>query len=363
MLPDDFLPIQPADLNDRSRNTGVTLDEVSPFADRRQLVRSSDELILDRHYGLAYHAMELRPAAIWGRTAELPVYSGDNLANFGFLRVPFRRIPRLIVRSRVDIEGLLVAIRSADPNLRMLFRGQTTEHVIKRAPETSRWLFGEDAVLEPSLTTSASRRHPALEQVLPEWSALLNVFLVEACGMEGQQEYEDFTGGFGFPLSALALAQHYGLPTSGLDVTDRLDVALFFALMKFDKPAGSYRATYSPETEFKNMPVLYLLFPPEQQQFDYERFRAEGFPRGRPDAQSARFMHMGWGYADNACAERIFLALYLHPDGDYGPIPSPAQLFPKGADDPFGYFLENTRLSTFPDAFRQVIEKGFYTVA
>src|ERR1700750_2098824 len=101
----------------------------------------------------------------------------------------------------------------------MLFRGQTTEHFITRSRVTSRWLFDEDEVLEPSLTTSASRRRPALEQVLPEWCALLNVFLIEACGMEGEPQYEDFTGGLGFPLFALALAQHYGLPTSGLDVT------------------------------------------------------------------------------------------------------------------------------------------------
>ena len=363
ILPDDFVPIQPADLKDVARNAGVTVDELSPFADRRELARAGDELILDRHYGLAYHAMELRPAAIWGRTADLPPYSGDHLANTGFLRVPFRRIPRRVVRNRAEIESLVGAIRSADPNLCMLFRGQTIEHVIPRSPETSRWLFGEDAVIEPSLTTSASRRRPALEQVLPEWSALLNMFLIEACEMEGQREYEDFTSGFGFPLFALALAQHYGLPTSGLDVTDRLDVALFFALMKFDKPEGSYRATYSRQTEFKKMPVLYLLFPPEQQQFDYEQYRAGGIPRGRPDAQSARFMHMGWGHADNGCAERIFLALYLEPEGDYGPIPTPAQLFPKGADDPFGHFLEHTNARSFPEAFKQVLESGFYTVA
>jgi len=181
--------------------------------------------------------------------------------------------------------------------------------------------------------------------------------------MEGQQEYEDFTGGFGFPLFGLAIAQHYGLPTSGLDVTDRLDVALFFGLMRFDKPAGRYRATYSRQTEFESMPVLYLLFPPEQHQFEYERYRAAGFPRGRPDAQSARFMHMGWGHADNACADRIFLALYLDPEGDYGRIPSPGQLFPKGADDPFGHFLEHTDTRSFPEAFKQVLDKGFYTVA
>lgn len=362
ILPDDFVPIQPIDLKDVTRNAITTIDEVSPFADRRQLVRADDELILDRHYGLAYHAMELRPAAIWGRTVDLPTYSGDSLANSGFLRVPFRRIPRHVVHSRAEIKNLIATIRSADPNLRMLFRGQTTEHTIKRSRETSQWLFGEDAVLEPSLTTSASRRRPALEQVLPEWCGLLKLFLIEACEMKGRDDYEYFTEGFRFPLFALALAQHYGLPTSGLDVTDRLEVALFFALMNYEKPEGSCQATYSRQTKFKSMPVIYLLFPPEQQQFDYEQYRVEGFSHGRPDAQSARFMHMGWGHTINTCAERIFLALYLDPEGDYDPIPTPAQLFPKGANDPFGDFLEHTDIRVFPRVLKQVIENGFYIV-
>jgi hypothetical protein len=361
-LLEDFAPIQLADLTDVSRNAGITVDEVSPFADRRELVLAGDELILDRHYGLAYHSMELRPAAIWGRTDNLPSYSGDHLANSGFLRVPFRRIPRRVVRSRNEIEDILKTIHSGDPNLRMLLRGQTAEHVIRRSPEASLWLFGEDVVIEPSLTTSASRRRPALEHVLPEWCALLNVFLIETCGMDGKQQYDDLVSGFGFPLFALALAQHYGLPTSGLDVTDSLDVALFFALMQYDKPSGSNRASYLRQTESESMPVVYLLFPPEQQQFDYERFRAADFPRGRADAQSARFMHMGWGNADNSCATRIFLALYLDPGGDYGSIPSPTQLFPRGVDDSFAAFLECANTGALPSALKQILDNGFYVV-
>lgn len=361
ILPDGFVPIQLANLKNLSRNAGVTVDEVSPFADRHHLAWSSDELILDRNYGLAYHAMQLDPAAIWGRTSDLPSYSGDHLANFGFLRVPFRRIPRRLVRSRAEIEDLLAVIKSAVPNLRMLFRGQTSEYLIKRSSETSRWLFGEDGVSEPSLGTSASRRHPALESVIPEWSALLNIFMIET-GMQGQRKYEDLFGGYELPLFALALAQHYGLPTSGLDVTARLDVGLFFALMKFNKLGPGFQAAYSRKTDSDVMPVLYLLFSPEQQQFGYEQFGLASFLRGRPHAQAARFMHMGWGHAVNACAERIFLALYLDPSGDFDPIPSPAELFPGGEDDPFGNFLEHADISKFPDTFRQVLEEGFYTI-
>jgi hypothetical protein len=358
-LPDGFVQIESAELRDLTRNAGGTVNEFSPFANHGEIVRRSDELIVDQHYGLAYHLMELRPAAIYGRTVDLPVYSGDHLANHGFLRVPFRRIPRRIVRSRAEIEELVASIKSADADLPMLFRGQTREHFIARSSETTQWLYGEESVKEPSLTTSASRRTPTLEDVLPEWSMLLRIFL---SGMPAGSKQVSLLTSFGFPLFALALAQHYGLPTSGLDVTDRLDVALFFALMEYHKAPGGYGATYSPAVKSSQMPVLYILFPPKQQQFDYESFRTEGFPYSRPDAQSARFMHMAWGYADNLCACRIFLALYLDPAGDFGLIPTPAELFPAGTTDLFAAFLEGAHKRVLPDKLACVLKEGFYTI-
>lgn len=359
--PDGFVPIADAELQDVALNTEFTVDEFSPFVDPRMITSVRDELIVDHYYGQVYHAMELEPAGIYGRTSDLPVYSGDELANHGFLRVPFRRIPRRVVRNRTELETILRGIRSADPSLRILLRGQTREYTIRRASGTSQWLYGEDSVLEPSLQTSAARRRPPLEEVLPEWCTLLRLFLAEN-EERTRLPSSGFSQHFGFPLFALALAQHYGLPTAGLDLTDRLDVALFFALMKYQRPAGNYRATYAPLTEFTEMPVLYLLSVSERQQFEYEQYRAEGFPWGRPDAQSARFMHIGWGYASNACARRIFLALYLDPAGHYDPIPTPADLFPGGETDRFAAFLEETSRRRLPETLDRVFKEGFYTV-
>ena len=101
---------------------------------------------------------------------------------------------------------------------------------------------------------------------------------------------EDKIGGPDFWLFVLSLAQHYGLPTAGLDVTDRLDVALFFALMKYDKPAGTYQATYTRPATYQSRPVIYVLAPAESQQFIWNDRRIEVLPRGRPDRQSAQFI-------------------------------------------------------------------------
>lgn len=355
--PDGFIQLDRDSLGDSALNLNISTNEFSAFAEPSLIRPISNDLIVDHYYGLSYETMELLPAAIYGKTEDIPLYSGDSLSNDGFLRVPFRRIPRRIVRSRAEIEDLVGSIRSADENLRILFRGQCREYLIKRSPETSRWLYGADSVLEPSLVTSASRRKPGLESILPEWCSLLRTFASRL------QIDKDFATDTGFPLFALALAQHYGLPTSGLDLTDRLDIALFFALMEYQKALSGHEGAYRPLVRTSHMPVLYILSPSKNQQFDYERYRSEGFPSGRPDVQFACFMHVGWGHADNLCASRIFLALYLHPEGDFGPIPSASKLFPANDADLFAAFLTEARKRNFAGALGTVLSEGFYTIS
>lgn len=230
---------------------------------------------------------------------------------------------------------------------------------MNRASETTQWLYGADSVDEPSLMTSASRRNPSLDSVLPEWCSLLRIFVKDS----QLQIDPEFATDSNFPMFALALAQHYGLPTSGLDVTDHLDISLFFALMRYRKSVSGHENVYSPLTGPAQMPVLYILSPSENQQFNYEGYRAKGFPFGRPDAQSACFLHIGWGYADNLCASRIFLALYLDPNGDFGPLPSASTLFPQNDLDQFARFLTDVKNCALDGRLGKVLSDGFYTIS
>ena len=135
---------------------------------------------------------------------------------------------------------------------------------------------------------------------------------------------------------ALSLAQHYGLPSMGLDLTDQVDTALFFALHRFVS-TSERKLQVMPSG---GNPVLYLLMLPERFCVEYARARPRIFPAGRPDAQVAWFSHMGWGYRQNQCAEYLAVALYLDPDGDFGPLPRAEDLFPPTENDPFGSLLE-----------------------
>src|ERR1700761_5294246 len=96
-IPDGFVRIDVTDRTSFRLNLGASLNEFSAFTNLSAVESVSDQIIVDRNYGLAYTEMKLLPAAIYGAAEDLPAYSGDSLSNHGFLRVPFRRIPRRIV--------------------------------------------------------------------------------------------------------------------------------------------------------------------------------------------------------------------------------------------------------------------------
>jgi hypothetical protein len=157
---------------------------------------------------------------------------------------------------------------------------------------------------------------------------------------------------------AFSLAQHYGLPSMGLDLTDQLDTALFFALHQFERGEGrQLRVTPSGAQNS----VVYVFALPERFCVEHARARPRIFPTGRPDAQVAWFSHMGWGCRRNQCAEYLAMALYLEPGVDFGPLPSAGALFPAAPEDPFGSFIENVLAETWASpVLRRYLEELYW---
>src|SRR5205814_9910468 len=90
-------------------------------------------------------------------------------------------------------------------------------------------------------------------------------------------------------------------------------------------------------------PVLYVFAPDLRFAFQWQGTRPNGFPEGRPDRQSAWFLHVGSGLHRNYCARHLILAFCLDPSGHFEPIPTAVELFPAPDSDLFGEFLLSGR--------------------
>jgi hypothetical protein len=355
---DGFLPFGPEQAMEPWRNIEHFRNECSPFSlIESPPPRPDGNMIVDSFYGHAFDFVVPRGAALYGFTADLAPSQGRP-GLLGYLRVPYRCVPRIRVRSRAEIESLLQATQQSTQtplsDVRLLLRGQTREHYLNRSPVAREALYGDPEALEPSLPASAVRRGEALEKVLPEWCLFIRSYLMSlgsqllasmdsgsAQTMELYQSLQADSERLATSLDnhafALSLAQHYGLPSMGLDLTDDLGIALFFALRRMEV-SGERRLRVSPDPPSE--PVLYVFALPERFCLEHTRARPRMFPRGRPDRQSAWFSHMGWGCKRNQCAEYLAAALYLDPAGDYGPLPRAADLFPDWRNDMFGSLME-----------------------
>ena len=115
---------------------------------------------------------------------------------------------------------------------------------------------------------SSSRSSMPFEKYMDEWFALLDAYItLRLIGFSDtysaatigrlKEGAANLQGGYTYKFWAEALAQHYGLPSVGLDLTDRIDVAMFFALHKFI--TGSDGAVEIARADAGETPVIYLL--------------------------------------------------------------------------------------------------------
>jgi len=114
-------------------NVRPCINEFSPFS-RVDSVEPERPLLVDSYYGQVYDQLPLGAHAIYGETREIPEYAIDRLANHGFLRVPFRRIPRRVVRSLEELVAIVKALfdQFRRRKMTLLYRGQNIEYTLPR---------------------------------------------------------------------------------------------------------------------------------------------------------------------------------------------------------------------------------------
>jgi hypothetical protein len=371
-----FVRVASDDLALHYHNVSMLRNEVSPFCLTKSRFRfDCTGVVVDPHYGQVYEAGVELPRCFYGRTEELPPYAGERPGQLGFLRVPFRRIPRLPMRNRREFDRFISQIQSADASLLVLFRGQNREHLLDRGAAARELLYGDPDAREPSMLPSATRHGVQLEDIGPEWSMTVQFFIwawvgklrLDGTSQRSSQEISAqmdwLVAGYNLWAFLISVAQHYGLPSVGLDVTDRPDVALFFALTRIEpQEPGSHVMRTSRVPADGDHPVIYIFSPQKDDVMEFARYRPRGFPVGRPDRQNAFFLHTSWGHARNSIASRMWVALDLDPAGDWGPLPLAQELFPGPLDDPFAAFLDQARDRPGSEMFHRFLSR-FYVVA
>jgi hypothetical protein len=214
-------------------------------------------LLVETNYRTPFFARRLGKQGLLGENDVLRDHYAEFYANtthVGLVRCKHYCAPIIEVGSVAELRSLAGNIppRSDEG---VFFRGQGTLYPLKRHPRVQRLLFGDSARPEPSLITSAARKHFDYDSLHFALRYFLEQELFGARGAAAaaaddykawREQSTRLTCDVDYAI--MALAQHYGLPSHGLDVTSDVDVALWFATNKWSEgPPASYRTLTSDE--------------------------------------------------------------------------------------------------------------------
>lgn len=308
-------------------------------------------ILLDKYYRAPFRARNLRNQAVYGsrnvyRDHYTAFYSDREAIDV--LRCKHYCAPVYQVGSLSEIEALAAAIPNRSEE-GIVYRGQTELFLLNRPRPVKQFLFGESCAKEPSFGTSAARRnfdYDSLHFGIGYYLENYGLDFPRVQGEMGAQVFRDWreartSSECGVDYAIMALAQHYGLPSHGLDVTTSLEVASWFATHLYETaPDGqvSYRRM-KPEDWPKDperwpvvavfQPVTWSLAGSLQ---DCQELEAFGMKALRPVRQSAKFFLGGHSDHQNRLAEAAVCFVRLKP-GIYGGDLTFGNLFPSAGED------------------------------
>ncbi|WP_159910960.1 FRG domain-containing protein [Pantoea sp. 18069] len=286
-------------------------------------------LMLDKHYRAAFWARKLGKQALFGARNVLRDHYTDfynSLPIESLVRCKHYCAPVVRVHGMDELRSLSanIPIRSEGG---VFFRGQGKLHLLARGADVQRMLFGDSCAREPSLVTAASRD---TDYAYDDVHFALRLFLEQKVALQdrimGKSRLNDWQEMVRSPQCRLdraimALAQHYGLPTHGLDITRNPDVAAWFATNRYSK--SNVMARYevmAPDTwpsSEEDWPVVVacqaVTHSTQGSLHDCEDLDQFGFGSMRPAAQSALFFQGGHSDHVNRLAETVVCIFRLAP--------------------------------------------------
>ena len=312
--------------------------------------KDRDGYLLDKHYRSSFRAHDLGSQALYGARDVLRDHYAafyKNLVFADLLRCKHYCVPMIDVSNPAELSAITneIPIHSKEG---IFFRGQTSLYPLSRHAKVKSMLFGDSTSLEPSLGTSAARSNFDYDQLHFALRYFIQDYVIRGASIlepfdEGRKRWQELSLS---PLCELdyaimALAQHYGLPSHGLDVTTSTDIAIWFATNVWSK-AGNW-ATYrrKTEAEWGDDPVRWpVVFACQQVTHSLgmslqkcRELSGFGLSAVRPDRQEASFFHGGHSDHQNRLAETVVCVFRLKP-GSWRTHASYEQLFPPLEEDP-----------------------------
>jgi len=348
-------------------------NEVSQYAlNSSCLSFGSNDLVLDDGYGRVFTKDVYENACPYGQTIRMQKYD-DGIKNgqvMDYLRVPYRKVPIYKVNDNNEAESIIHKIQLHSSSHKILIRGQNVIYPYFRSDDEKECLFGEANSIEPSFLSSHNRMEIDEHFLNCMWNSHATILLndvgcelKEALPIDKFHEYWESAnfiknGYLSTPFS-LGMAQHYGLPSVGLDLTSDYNTALWFATntLKRDK-TGLMRM--EPVNDLYES-TIFVFRCPINSVFSFKAVRPKHFPNSRPDMQNAWFGHVGWGYSRNqmasylACGIRVTPKMAKQLRVDFG-----RYLFPKESDDQIlRHYMRIKNLNRYEGNAKMVIDKVY----
>jgi len=327
------------------------------------------DVYIDDYYGRIFDQHSHQFAPKYGQSSKMKHYvSIPSLEIVDELRVPYRRIPIFQAANLGNIEMALTELQATNGGHKILLRGQTKTYLLDRDAAESGYFYGEEKVKEPSFLPSHLRKNFDPYFLKCMWQShaamLLNDVGYNIPGADEDDYWRHmnvYRNSRLFIMFALGIGQHYGLPSVGLDLTDQLKVACWFATRSIRIATSGEAKVSLVQFDSEHSPTIFLFRCPEDAVFEYKNIKPDRLPEGRPDRQSAWFGHVGWGVASNQLGSYLMCGFRLTQNIAIQLEDSLARsLFPNPDEDLIlGHFLHKKGLDKHEGEVRRALQ-GIY---
>ncbi len=331
--------------------------------------------IVDTAYQTVFVARKLGNQALYGRTHHL---YRDHFESFnraikpvGSLRLKHYSAPIVEVGSEEELEQMVKMLQNSEGCQEVYFRGQPCNWPLRRTPLVQSLLHGTVGLDEPSLPGAANRRKHHYETSHSVLSLLTQDLVYKSAidrGHSLDKMYERWrklrlAPQWEWDIAIMALAQHYGIPTDGIDITTNLKVALWFAVHDWID-LGDGKATYRAKSQSSwpqnatKWPVIYLIAPVtnslKPSVRSIERLDRLGLEMTRPMRQEAKFFMGAHGHNRNKLAEAVAAVVRLKPH-DWETNLTYEWLFPSPKEDIAYRHLLEAKHRSKSEPIRQIL--------